>query len=136
MKTIATTSTVAALTAKRVSATPCIHSKYAHQGDARMMNFVVEYDSMAPTVNMGDMVIVDTSITWWVKDGIYLLNFPRQSDAIPETQILRRVRRVEHQNDRYQISCDNQCYDGVFEVTGEQLDIAGLAVKVYSANLI
>lgn len=118
------------ITANRVPATPYIHSKYAHQGDARMMRFVVEYDSMAPTVNIGDLVVVDTSITWWVKDGIYLVNFPYQSPVLPATQLLRRVMRIPGQ-DRYRISCVDQ-RDGAYEVDGDKLDIAGLVVEAFS----
>lgn len=100
------------------------------QDSANLMRFVVEYDSMAPTVNIGDLVVVDTSITWWVKDGIYLLNFPYQSPVLPATQLLRRVIRIPFQ-DRYKIICDHQDYETV-EVDGNLLDIAGLAVEAYS----
>lgn len=95
-----------------------------------MMRFVVNYDSMSPTIKIGDMVAVETSITWWVKDGIYLLNFPRISDACPGTQLLRRVIRIPFQ-DRYKIICDHQDYETV-EVDGNLLDIAGLAVEALS----
>lgn len=104
--------------------------EYAHQGNGQIIRFVVNYDSMAPTVNMGDMAAIDTSVTWWVKDGIYLVNFPNQCQAFPATQLLRRVIRLPFQ-DRYKIVCDNPAYEAV-EVDGDLLDIAGLAVEVLS----
>lgn len=104
--------------------------EYAHQDNARTMNFIVEYDSMAPTVKNGDMVAIDTSVIWWVKDGIYLVNFPNQGPAIPASQLLRRVIRLPFQ-DRYKIVCDNPAYEAV-EVDGDLLDLAGLAVEVFS----
>ena len=115
---------------------PVVPPEDMRQGHAKLMSLLAEYDSMAPTINIGDAVIVDTSITWWAMDGVYLLNFPRQSDTIPATQVLRRVISVSPRDDRYRISCDNEYYDGVFEVSGEQLDIAGLAVQTYSSKLI
>lgn len=114
---------------------PVVPAEEMRQDGFNMMRFVVQYDSMAPTVNRDDLVIVDTSITWWVKDGVYLLNFSKQGSAIPATQLLRRVIKIPGQ-DRYMVSCDNQTYTGRDEIDGDVLDIAGLAVKVYSANLI
>lgn len=65
-----------------------------------------------------------------MRDGIYLVDFPNQDPAFPATQILRRVIRLPFQ-DRYKIVCDNPAYEAV-EVDGDLLDIAGLAVEVFS----
>lgn len=83
---------------------PVMPAEEMRQDSANMMSVIIEYDSMAPTVNMGDMVAIDTSVTWWVKDGVYLVNFPNQGYAFPATQLLRRVIRLPFQ-DRYKIVC-------------------------------
>lgn len=100
------------------------------QGSANPMRFVVKQDSMGPDIKVGDIVAIDTSITWWVNDGVYLLNFPGLGSVATATQLLRRVIKIPMQ-DRYVISCDNPRYQRE-EVAGDILDIAGLAVEVFS----
>lgn len=116
--------------ARRVAMPP----EDARQGGANLMRFVVKQDSMSPNIKVGDIVAVDASITWWAKDGVYLLNFPGQGSVAPATQLLRRVMKIPGQ-DRYVISCDNPCYIRE-EVAGDVLDIAGLAVEVFSHKLL
>lgn len=106
----------------------------ARQGSANPMRFVVKQDSMGPDIKVGDIVAVDTSITWWVNDGVYLLNFPGQGSVAPATQLLRRVIKIPLQ-DRYAIICDNPRYIRE-EVAGDILDIAGLAIEVFSHKLL
>lgn len=100
------------------------------QDSANPVRFVVKQDSMGPDIKVGDIVAVDTSITWWVKDGVYLLNFPGLGSVAPATQLLRRVIKIPLQ-DRYVISCDNPRYIRE-EVDGDDLNIAGIAVEVFS----
>ncbi|TBR09915.1 MAG: hypothetical protein EPO47_05055 [Rugosibacter sp.] len=82
---------------------------------------------MAPEIPGGDVVIIDTSITWHVKDGIYLINFPgKPGTQFPPTQLIRSVIKGHPgREDEYWVTCLNESYQGDW-IKGEDMNIAGL----------
>lgn len=76
-------------------------------------------DSMAPTIQDGDILFVDTSKRYYEADGIYILNW--------QDRLLTK-RLVAQQDGRLAIKSDNKIYDSEYvnESTANDLAICGL----------
>ena len=92
----------------------------------RLLTLFVPGDYMSPTIKAGDAVEVDTTISKWVADGVYLLNIAGQP-------ALRHVQRSA--NGRFSV-WQSSSKDLQESVPKEQLAILGRAVKVWSGKLV
>lgn len=77
-------------------------------------------DAMAPTINSGDMIWVDTSVKQPSSDGIYLIN----TDKIV---LLRRI-QINPFNESLELSADNSAYKTFNIKANEDLDICGKVI--------
>ena len=92
---------------------------------------IQQSDNMAPEIPAGAIVIVDTSITWWVKDAFYLVNLPGKVGTAfpPSQQVLKIIQpgpSIGHEHERW-IAYPNPNYDNYWAPL-EALDIAGLVI--------
>ena len=77
-------------------------------------------DSMSPTVERGDLVIVDTSDTSVREDGVYLIRF---GDALV-------IKRLQLMLNSIKVISDNRDLYDPFEITANEIEVIG---KVYSS---
>ena len=85
-------------------------------------------DSMAPTFNSGDVLLVDTGVTSVMVDGIYVL-------ATDSRLFIKRVR--ERLDGRYEISSDNPLVKTVDELDGgHEVDVLGRVVWVWNGKKV
>lgn len=97
--------------------------------DPARLRFINGYgDSMSPTFNSGDVLLVDTGATSVVVDGIYVL-------ATDSRLFIKRVR--ERLDGRYEISSDNPLVKTVDELDGgHQVDVLGRVVWVWNGRKV
>lgn len=97
--------------------------------DPARLRFINGYgDSMAPTFNSGDVLLVDTGTTSVVVDGIYVL-------ATDSRLFIKRVR--ERLDGRYEISSDNPLVKTVDELDGgHEVDVLGRVVWVWNGKKV
>jgi hypothetical protein len=97
--------------------------------DPARLRFINGYgDSMSPTFNSGDVLLVDTGINSVVVDGIYVL----------ETDTRLFIKRVRERLDgRYEISSDNPLVKTVDELDGgHQVEVLGRVVWVWNGRKV
>lgn len=97
--------------------------------DPARLRFINGYgDSMSPTFNSGDVLLVDTGTNSVAVDGIYVL-------ATDSRLFIKRVR--ERLDGRYEISSDNPLVKTVDELDGgRQVDVLGRVVWVWNGRKV
>ena len=84
--------------------------------------FVLHGDAMLPEFPSGTVFAVDYQIRHYVKDGLYLLNYPGM-----DGQQVKRVIRPGVDKHVLKVTQSNKLYED-FAVTTTTLDVAGLVV--------
>lgn len=88
----------------------------------RFIAYEVPSDYMAPTLQPGDLVEIDTAVTRARDNGVYLISFPAGEP------MLRRVQALL--DGRAQVYCDRDMDTPQVEVCGErELTVIGRAVR-------
>jgi len=97
--------------------------------DPARLRFINGYgDSMSPTFNSGDVLLVDTAVNSVVVDGIYVL-------ATDSRLFIKRVRERLHGG--YEISSDNPLVKTVDELNGgHQVNVLGRVVWVWNGKKV
>lgn len=80
-------------------------------------------DSMAPTIGSGELVLLDSTVSPLLRDGIFA--FKTAAGGL----ILRRSQR-DFIHDRIRLTCDNPLFRHTEELTAEQISTAGLVIWV------
>lgn len=102
---------------------------YIHPSRASDLRFIHAYgDSMAPTLNSGDVLLVDTSVTEVRIDGIYVL---RAHDRL----FVKRVR--QRMDGNFEISSDNPTHKTVDVLNGDhQVSVIGRVVWYWNGHRV
>jgi len=77
----------------------------AFKGSGRMRVFACNSDSMQPAINPGELVSVDTSVTTFKGDGVYLIDMGNSP----------QIKRLVECGGIF-VSCDNDSYGKPFPV--------------------
>lgn len=102
---------------------------YIHPSRASDLRFIHAYgDSIAPTLNSGDVLLVDTSVTEVRIDGIYVL---RAHDRL----FVKRVR--QRMDGNFEISSDNPTHKTVDVLNGDhQVSVIGRVVWYWNGHRV
>lgn len=100
-----------------------------HPARAESLRFIHAYgDSMAPTLNSGDVLLVDTSVKDVKIDGIYVLK-------AHERLFVKRVR--QRMDGHYEISSDNPTHKTVDVLNGDnQVSVIGRVVFYWNGRKV
>lgn len=100
-----------------------------HPARAESLKFIHAYgDSMAPTLNSGDVLLVDTSVKDVKIDGIYVLK-------AHERLFVKRVR--QRMDGQYEISSDNPTHKTVDVLNGDnQVSVIGRVVFYWNGRKV
>lgn len=112
-----------------ITLTPKFVQDHVHPSKPAALRFIHAYgDSMAPTLNSGDVLLVDTGVTEVKIDGIYVL---RAHDRL----FVKRVR--QRMDGKYEISSDNPNHKTVDVLDGDQeVTVIGRVVWYWNGHRV
>lgn len=109
------------------SIAPDLHRAHTAQEPAAPAPFVHRGPSMAPTLMDGDLCAVDHAATWFVGDGLYLINYHGQDGG---AQQVKRIIKPNPFSDRLIVVSDSADYDR-FDFDHSSMSIAGRVTQSF-----